>query len=248
MSTKRIVFLGGKGIGAYCLEQLIKGSQDVDVEVIAIATKGKNVLDRAKTVASLAFDYQIPIIENLNDLPECDFIISVQYHEILKQRHLDQAQSMAVNLHMAPLPEYRGCNQFSYAIIDEKKVFGTTLHVMTTGIDDGDILAERRFEISDEIWVEDLYEKTLQESKILFTKNIKNILSGECKAIPQDNLIEERGTTYHFRKEITRLKIIDENWSEQKKKKFVRATFMSGFEPPFSMTNGQKKYYDKESF
>lgn len=248
MSTKRVVFLGGKGIGAYCLEYLINKSEDLGIEVIAALTKGKNVLDGKKTVASLAADNQITLVENLDDLPECEFIISVQYHAILKQKHIDQAKTMALNLHMAPLPEYRGCNQFSFAIIDEKKVFGTTLHEMTLGIDDGDIIAERRFEISNDIWVEDLYKKTLKESEILFVQNIEKIVQGNYIAISQQQLLKERGASFHLRNEISSLKIIDENWSEEKKKKYVRATYMSGFEPPFSMTNGEKKYYNKQSF
>ncbi len=248
MSKKKIVFLGGKSIGAYCLLYLLDHAHEFHIEVIAVGTKGNNTLETTKTAQNIAEKANIPILENLENFPNCDFIISVQYHEILKQKHIDKASSLAVNLHMAPLPEYRGCNQFSFAIIDDKKVFGTTLHKMTSGIDDGDIIAERRFEIAEDIWVEDLYKKTLAESKILFAENISQILSGDYQIVTQKSLEKKRGTSYHFRNEIKELKLIDESWSQEKKEKHVRATFMSGFEPPFSLINGTKKYYDKNSF
>lgn len=240
--------MGGKRIGAFCLKHLLALGDDYNIEVIAVATKQNPALDSEETVGRLAQKAAIPILQTLEALPTCDFILSVQYHQILKQRHIDKAQELAINLHMAPLPEYRGCNQFSFAILDEKKVFGTTLHSMTAGIDDGDIIAERRFEIDQNIWVEELYQKTLEESKTLFIENIKNILSGNYTAIPQKDLEKERGSSYHFRNEIIALKVIDESWPEEKKKKHVRATFMSGFEPPYAIVNGEKKYYNKSSF
>lgn len=248
MSKKKVVFLGGKRIGAYCLKHLLANVSQYEIEIIAIATNSSKALDADETVKSLAQKNSIPLVENLNELPNCDFIISVQYHKILKQKHIDQAKELAINLHMAPLPEYRGCNQFSFAIIDEKKVFGTTLHIMTSGIDDGDILAERRFDIDKDIWVEALYQKTYEESKILFAENIENILSKNYQAKPQDEFVAERGTSYHFRNEIKALKLIDEAWSDEKKKRHVRATFMNGFEPPYSVHEGKKKYYNKSSF
>lgn len=248
MAKTKIVFLGGKSIGAYCFRHLLDNALAYNSTVIAIATKSNAALDANETVLDLANKINIPVLKDLENLPDCDFIISVQYHDILKQRHIDKANTLAINLHMAPLPEYRGCNQFSFAIVDDKKVFGTTLHVMTAGIDDGDILAERRFDIEEDIWVEDLLSYTVEESKLLFAENIEKILLGDYESISQASLEKERGTSYHFRKEIKNLKLIDESWSKEKKKKHVRATFMTGFEPPYSIVDGEKKYYDKSSF
>ena len=119
---------------------------------------------------------------------------------------------------------------------------------MTSGIDDGDIIAERRFEMDKDIWVEQLYQETVKQSKQLFAENIKSIISGDFQTIPQEELEEERGFSYHYRNEINSLKILNEDWSEEKKKLHVRATYMSGFEAPYAMVDGEKKYYDKDSF
>ena len=133
---------------------------------------------------------------------------------------------------MASLPEYRGCNQFSFAIIDKAETFGTTLHQLEVGIDSGAILAEKRFPIPKGCWVQDLYQLTLAASRQLFAENIAAILKGNYTPVPQNELIEERGTSYHFRHEINDVKQIDLNWSAEKIERHIRATYFPPFEPP----------------
>ena len=248
MHLQRIVFLGSKSIGAFCLAHLLRNKKRYNIEILAAVTKPNPSLDNDETVENMALKNDIPLLSGVREIPYCDVIISVQHHEILKQTDIDKATTIAINLHMAPLPEYRGCNQFSFAIIDNKKEFGTTLHQMTTGIDDGDIIAERRFEIASDIWVDELYERTLLESKLLFEGNIEKILKGDYVLTTQASLIEARGCAHHYRKEIDDIKIIDERWTTEQKLKHVRATFKEGFEPPYAIVNGEKKYYNKSSF
>ncbi len=150
------------------------------------------------------------------------------------------AERQAINLHMAPLPEYRGCNQFTFALIDGKEEFGTTLHLMDEGIDSGDILAEKRFAIPPDCFVEELYERTLQASKELFVEQIGAVLSGARKPIPQADFLDQRTTSTHYRKEIAQAKKIDLNWDADKIWRHVRATSMPGFAPPYAEVNGIK--------
>ena len=141
---KNVVFLGSKKIGLRCLKYLIEQSKKLNYNLIGILTN-----ERGEEILNFAKEYDIPIIFNLEDYlylnEKVDIAISVQYHLILKEEHINKAEEITVNLHMAPLPEYRGCNQFSFAILDGKHEFGTTLHRLEPGIDSGDILFEKRF-------------------------------------------------------------------------------------------------------
>ena len=179
-------------------------------------------------------------------LDTVDIIISIQYHKILSLNHIKKAKDLAVNLHMAPLPEYRGCNQFSYAIIEGKKIFGTTIHKMDKGIDNGDILFENRFEVPKNCWIEDLYKITYEKSLKLFKQSLPKIISLNFVSVPQDSLIKKRGTSLHFRKEIEHLKKIDLSWNKNKIEKHIRATSMKGFEPPYFKLNEKKIYFLNE--
>jgi methionyl-tRNA formyltransferase len=144
------------------------------------------------------------------------------------------------------LPEYRGCNQFSFAISENKKEFGTTIHKMDIGIDHGDLLFERRFPIPDNCWVEDLYQLTFNASIDLFIETIAAILKEDYTLTPQSNYIESRGTSIHYRNEIEKLKQIDLNWDQKKVELHIRATSMHGFEPPYTFIDNQKIYFSKE--
>ncbi len=240
---KSIVFLGAKTIGSYCLQYLQDHRKELDIEVIAVGIGQASKAHQKSDLQLIAEKHQIPILQNLNDLPECDFILSVQYHKILKANHIAKARQLAINLHMAPLPEYRGCNQFSFAILDEAETFGTTLHQLEVGIDSGAILAEKRFPIPNGCWVQDLYQLTLTASRQLFAESIADILQGNYKPIPQSELIEARGTSYHFRKEINDIKKINLNWSAEKIERHIRATYFPPFEPPYVMIGEEKVYF-----
>ena len=74
---------------------------------------------------------------------------------------------------------------------------------MDEGIDSGDIIAERRFNISSEISVEELLHKTVEESKILFEKNLTRIFDAEFSPKKQG---EKR---IYYRKDIKKLKEIN---------------------------------------
>jgi methionyl-tRNA formyltransferase len=237
----KLVFLGSKPIGFFCLNHLLKNQDLYNIEIAAVLTNNTNRLGKAD-LGTLASEYNIPVFDSLGELSavDCDFMLSVQYHQILKKKHLDVAQKMAINLHMAPLPEYRGCNQFTFAIIDGKKEFGTTLHIMNEGIDSGDILAEKRFPIPKNCFVKDLYELTLEASCQMFEEKIGAILLEKVSPISQEELMDVRTCSIHYRKEITEAKKIDLNWTQDKIWKYIRATSMPGFPPPYAEINGIK--------
>ena len=85
---KTIVFLGAKAIGCFCLEYLQNHRQELDIEVIAVGAGKTSTAHQEHNIAAIAAQHQIPCISSLAEMPECDFIISIQYHKILKARHI----------------------------------------------------------------------------------------------------------------------------------------------------------------
>ena len=236
--SETFYFLGAKEIGAECLKTLLAYCQQRSSNVVGVFTN-----PRGEEVRSIAAAHSIPVHDNLESLitlPKATFLISVQYHKILRKRHLERAERFAVNLHMAPLPEYRGCNQFSFAIANGDREFGATLHVMDEGVDSGDILAERRFEISDSISVDQLYRATYEHSVEMFGAELPGIVDGTVKPTPQKDFEGKRRVSFHLRSEIEDLKRIDLRWPEEKILRTLRATSMPGFPPPYALLNGTK--------
>ncbi len=238
----RVTYLGSKRIGWQCLEYLHAKGSDLGIELVQIGTNLSRDDEYKDQILKLSQETGISIFSEPDDLLlETDLLISVQFHFILSARHLSQA-TRAYNLHMAPLPEYRGCNQFSMAILDEAEFFGTTLHVMDPEIDHGDIVAEDRWGMENDIWVEQLYTQTEKRSLVLFQQNLEALVSDSLIPIPQASLIDERGTSLHYRTEIAGLKKLELDWPQEKILRHIRATYMPGFEPPYFEVEGTKIY------
>ncbi len=243
-AVKNIVFMGSKKIGYECLHTLIdKGYGD---HIAAVFTTPTHPLDHPiENIYQIAYSNNLPIYTELNDLyaiDNIDFLISVQYNKILKPNHIAKAKKLAINLHLAPLPEYRGCNQFSFAILDERKEFGVTIHKIDSGIDSGDILFERRFAIPPQCLVYELYELSLQAGVALFKEKMEDILNLKFTPIPQATRIASYGTAIHYRSEINELKKLDINWPAEKIARHIRATWFPPFESPYYEWEGKKMF------
>ena len=242
MPLKKIVFLGSKPIGYECLAYLISQKEALNIEIAALLTRARKEFGNAHDLTELANEYHIPVLDSLDNLPECDIIYSVQYHQVLKQEHINKAKQVCVNLHMAPLPEYRGANQFSFAIIENKIDFGATIHKIDTQIDHGDILFQKRFAIPENCWVGELYQLTYNASLNLFKNTLADLVAENYIMVPQEMLASKFGTSLHYRNEMAALKVIDLSWEKEKIERYIRATSMPGFEPPYCIVDGKKIY------
>lgn len=246
---KRIVFMGAKEIGLLCFKVLLEKHLNGECEIIGVLTR-LTELDGNESIGELCNRHKIRLLSSLDNylsLTKVDITVSVQHNEILKKQHIEKAKEIAVNLHLAPLPEYRGCNQFSFAIIDEAKWFGATIHEINEGVDSGDILFENRFRIDNrDYWVSELYDKTVKTGVKLFTNTLVRLIEGEYCKKPQSELIEERGSSIHYRKEIDDIKKIDLDWDAKKIDRHIRGTYMPGFPPPFTIIRGKRVNFQIE--
>jgi hypothetical protein len=85
-----------------------------------------------------------------------DVTISVLWPHIIRAKAL--ADHAYINIHPAPLPEYRGCNSYAHAIINGETEYGVTAHYMNAGVDTGPIIASPRFPIPEFATGRDLYD------------------------------------------------------------------------------------------
>lgn len=97
---------------------------------------------------------------------EPDFYLSVLWPEIITPDAL--AAHRWLNLHPAPLPEYRGCNSYAHAIINGETEYGVTLHYMDAGVDTGPIIASPRFPIRPDDTGRALHDRAQLEALVMF--------------------------------------------------------------------------------
>ena len=76
-----------------------------------------------------------------------DWLLSVANLSVVPAPVLALARQGGVNFHDGPLPGYAGLNAPVWALLNGEATHAVTWHLMTTGIDEGEVLATRAFEI-----------------------------------------------------------------------------------------------------
>ncbi len=77
-----------------------------------------------------------------------DWVLSVANLTVIPQTVLDIARKGAVNFHDGPLPRHAGLNAPVWAIMAGEPQHGITWHLIQGGVDEGDILEQRLFDIA----------------------------------------------------------------------------------------------------
>ncbi|HJU16609.1 MAG TPA: formyltransferase family protein [Stellaceae bacterium] len=78
------------------------------------------------------------------------------------------ALSRFINVHYSPLPRYRGRANVNWAIINGERTTAISIHLVTPGLDDGNILLQEEVIITPIDTVQSLYERlnTIQEREL----------------------------------------------------------------------------------
>jgi methionyl-tRNA formyltransferase len=173
---------------------------------------------------------------------EADIGLSVRFHEILRQQHLDRFRLGVVNLHGAPLPDMRGSMCDAAAIIEGRTEFGTSLHWMDTGIDTGPILAVRRFPIEPDDTVYELFEQSNSLGFQLIQETLISIVEGNLQGISQHTYIEQSGIPVktYYAKEVLKYKRLSAGLSEEELWNLTRAFQFPGHDPAHIQTDKGK--------
>lgn len=174
---KKVIFCGEKDLSVRCLNYLKKNFK---VNIIGICTRKKSKVWWGKQVLrDYAKKNNIKILKTKNiKNNQADLLISVLFPLVIKKNTLDKFK-LCINLHQAPLPEYKGCNGASHAIIDNAKYFGSTLHLLSKKLDSGDIIDKKNFLINKNFTSKELYEYNDEIAFKLFKKNIGKILQNK---------------------------------------------------------------------
>lgn len=113
-------------------------------EVVAIVTRNADLQAWARGAGLRVEDQDQPMAA---DAPTADWLFSVANLSILTKAMLARGRLGAINFHDGPLPRMAGLNAPVWAIIGDLPQHGVTWHMIEGGIDEGDILTQRLFEL-----------------------------------------------------------------------------------------------------
>lgn len=115
-----------------------------------------------------------------------DYIFVLGWSQIFKASLLNIPRKFVVGSHPSPLPEGRGRAPVPWTILQEKKKSAVTLFRMDVGVDSGDILLQKWFDIPKNASALTLYNLVVENLCNAFYEIHDRILSNNVEIIVQD--------------------------------------------------------------
>lgn len=118
-------------------------------------------------------------------IPEnTDFIVLAGFLSILKSEFCENWNGKIINIHPALLPKFGGKGMWGMnvhnAVIEAKEVeSGATVHFVTPGIDEGEAILQKSFEVTAEDTPETLAQKVHQIEYEIFPIAINKVLGNK---------------------------------------------------------------------
>ncbi len=194
----RIVFMGTPDFAVETLEKIIENGY----EVVAVVTqpdkpKGRDKKLSPPPVKECALKHNLTVLQPQRARDEAfvqelkrynpDVIVVVAFGQILPESILHMTKYGCINVHASLLPQYRGASPIQWAVIDGCKKTGVTTMLMDEGIDTGDILMVREYELARKETGGSLFDKLSLLGAELLIETLKGMETGSIKPIKQDN-------------------------------------------------------------
>lgn len=131
-------------------------------------------------------DINSPDVVNQMREIEPDVIFELGWSQIISPDILSIPKKGCIGVHASLLPKHRGAASLNWALIRGDKKTGVTLFYLAERPDDGDIIAQKEFDIDDRDDIATLHSKSDIASAELLVENMDSIRDGTVKRIKQD--------------------------------------------------------------
>ena len=195
MKDKRVVFMGTPEFSVPVLEMLIKETNVVMVVTQPDSRVGRHQELRHTPVKECALKHGIEVYQPEKIRNEYEYILSKNpdviitcaYGQIIPSILLDTPKYKAINVHASLLPKLRGGSPLHRCLIDGYSETGITIMYMAPGMDDGDIITQRKIDILDNYNVGDIHDKLSIIGSELLYDTLPSIFDGTNDRIKQDD-------------------------------------------------------------
>lgn len=207
--NKKLVMCGCHEGGLKAIESLIKAGYRFDFFVCLTPDQGEKYnVSGYYNYYSFAKKHNIPVYTpesySLNSLADINFfndnkfdlLIQGGWQRLFPASILSSLSIGALGLHGSSdlLPKGRGRSPMNWSLIENRKRFLMHLFMIKPGIDDGDIIAIKDFDITEFDDIETLYIKYGMVYRMLLLENLPSVLSGKT------NIISQKGEPSYYQK------------------------------------------------
>lgn len=223
----------------FAFEKLIS---DPSIEIVFIVprtdSKDTVLLEFSK---KYGIDYLFPVNINSDSFYfqvqkyKCDLFVSMSFNQIFTKKIFSLPKFETINCHAGKLPFYRGRNILNWALINDEKDFGITVHYIDEGIDTGDIILQRTYEITESDSYNTLLSRAYVYCSEILYDSIKMIQNRNAPRIKQ-NQIHPIG--FYVGRRNKGDEIIDWNQTSREIFNFIRSINLPGPQAITFLSNG----------
>ena len=178
------VFISGTGSN---LKNLIKFSKTKTSPILI-----KLIISNSKKAKGLKYSTQYNIekkIVNFNNnfsenkildyinKKNIKFVCLAGFMKVLSKNFIKKFKGKIINIHPSLLPKYKGLNTHKRALKNKEKFAGCTVHYVTTKLDSGKIILQKKVKIKKKDTVNSLKKKVLKKEHQLYPSAIRKIFS-----------------------------------------------------------------------
>ena len=99
------------------------------------------------------------------------------FMKILSKNFINKFNGKIVNIHPSLLPKYKGLDTHSRVILNKEKYSGCTVHFVTSKLDSGKIVLQKKVKISKNDTPKSLAKKILKQEHIIYPRALKKIFT-----------------------------------------------------------------------
>lgn len=240
----RIILWAAKKLGRDVLRHLVRlqESNQLPIQVSAVVLSSRDEYASEIEVDAIEVGALVYIdddsIQTYHDLGLC-----IGFPLKISAENLRTCAVGAVNLHFAPLPNYRGSGTVEHALLAGEKKHGVSLHYMADSIDTGPVIENRYLSIRETDSVASLVPQLEKIGYSLVVEYLPKLLRHQVVATPQSLLestlnIQPVLCTRQLTSHLYRL---DHGWTMKKIYKYVHLLETEKKKPYFVF--GSKKLF-----
>ncbi|MFG6080613.1 MupA/Atu3671 family FMN-dependent luciferase-like monooxygenase [Paracoccus litorisediminis] len=151
--------------------------------IVAVVTRNPDLRAWAQGAGLPVEDQDAPLVA---DAPPADWLFSVANLSLLSPAMLARGKFGAINFHDGPLPKLAGLNAPVWAIIGQEAQHGVTWHMIEGKVDQGDILAQRLFDLRPDDTALTLNARCFARAAESFPDVVTQLEGAGPQRVPQD--------------------------------------------------------------
>ena len=179
------VFISGRGTNLKSLINFSKSKNSL-ISINLVISNKKNAkglfLAKKNKIKFLVINYknkkkaEKKILTKLKE-NNIDFICLAGFMKILSKKIITKYKNKILNIHPSLLPKYKGLNTHKRVILNKEKFTGCTVHIVTSKLDSGKIILQRKIKILKNDSEKTLSKRLLKVENQLYPRAVRKFIN-----------------------------------------------------------------------